>query len=121
MVLHCDNEAVILVALNLVNHEQTKHIEVDCHFIREKVAHIHIKYTRLNDRAQHLLMKGILKDLPLSHIFKSGMVDIHTPAVGGIQKSSHFCIFFILFAHSTRIWKDMRITISYRVIYRIRH
>lgn len=54
-------------------------------------------------------MKGILKDLPLSHILKSGMVDIHTPAVGrggggvgcggGIQESSHFCIFFILFAH----------------------
>lgn len=51
MVLHCDNEAVILVALNLVYHEQTEHIEVDCHFIKEKVAQIHIKYTRLNDRA----------------------------------------------------------------------
>lgn len=87
MVLHCDNEAVILVALNLVYHEQMKHIKDDCHFIRAKVAQIHIKY---NDRAQHPVMNGILKDLPLSHIFKSGMVDNHTPAVGGYPRILSF-------------------------------
>ena len=37
MTMHCDNQAAIYIAANLVFNEQTKHIEVDCHITREKV------------------------------------------------------------------------------------
>lgn len=38
MLLHCDNNSTLHIATNLVYHEWTKHIEVNCHFIYRKVA-----------------------------------------------------------------------------------
>lgn len=38
MLLHCDNNSTLHIATNLVCHEWTKHIEVNCYFIYGKVA-----------------------------------------------------------------------------------
>nr|GEX93053.1 ribonuclease H-like domain-containing protein [Tanacetum cinerariifolium] len=50
--LHCDNKATIQIAANPVMHEKTKHIDLDVHFVKEKVASGLIKTVKVDTKCQ---------------------------------------------------------------------
>jgi len=57
----CDNSSALALATNLVSHALTKHIEVDVHFIREKVLNkdIQLRYLSTLDQIADLFTKGL--------------------------------------------------------------
>jgi hypothetical protein len=36
--VYCDNVSIVYLSTNPVQHQRTKHIEIDLHFVRERVA-----------------------------------------------------------------------------------
>jgi hypothetical protein len=60
-VIWCDNISVLALASNPVFHARIKHIEVDYHFVREKVVnrHILIKFISTNDQIVNIFTKGL--------------------------------------------------------------
>ncbi|CAN6689009.1 unnamed protein product [Malus baccata var. baccata] len=81
MKLHCDNKAAIEIAHNPVQHDRTKHVEIDRHFIKEKLdaGIINFLFMGSQDQLTDVLTKATSNSVFSNSLDKLGMRDIFAP------------------------------------------
>ncbi|CAL9014209.1 unnamed protein product, partial [Prunus brigantina] len=81
MELHCDNKSAIDIAHNPVQHDRTKHVEVDRHFIKEKIEKkiIRLPFIKSEDQLADILTKVVCGRVFHDSLTKLGIGDIYAP------------------------------------------
>lgn len=87
IIISFDNKSAIHIAINIVFHKCTEHIEMDCHLVRDKIQSKKIHLIPFNSKNQvaDLFMKPRHLRLLSYFISKLGMLNIHSILKGGVK------------------------------------
>nr|KYP56253.1 Copia protein [Cajanus cajan] len=79
--LYCDNKSAMSIAHKPVQHDRTKHIEIDKHFIKDNLDRGFVITTHVPTELQiaDIFTKGLPQGRFQDLVGKLGMIDIHLP------------------------------------------
>lgn len=84
-IVYCDNISAVYLSSNPVQHQRTKHIEIDIHFVREKVQMGQVKVLHIPAASQYadIFTKGLPSSLFSSFRSSLGVSTLDAPTAGG--------------------------------------
>ncbi|KAK4377649.1 hypothetical protein RND71_003945 [Anisodus tanguticus] len=82
--VYCDNISAIFLFHNSIQYQRTKHIEINIHFVREKVAFGHVKVLHVPSSYQYanIFTKGLPRQLFLDFISNPSVQPPPAPTEG---------------------------------------
>jgi len=86
--VYCDNISAVYMSSNPVQHQRTKHIEIDLHFVRERVAlgHVKVLHVPTSSRYADIFTKG----LP-STVFVEFRSSLNVRGINGLRGRVSVC------------------------------
>jgi len=77
----CDNQSVISIVKNSIHRDRTKYVEIDKHFIKEKLEGVfQLSYTPTNSQVADILTKALPMRTFDELSYKVGLNNIYNPA-----------------------------------------
>jgi len=87
--IYCDNKAAISIAHNPIQHDRTKHVEVDWHFIKEKIeaGQITTPFVSTKQQLKDIFTKGLPFNTFDPIVSMLGMHNLYAPAWGEVLET----------------------------------